>query len=279
MLDIAGVDQKLINAQDWNNYKYHILSPIVDRLNGKEDGLGPLRRILQETLRYKDCQHLLRYNNGKVLKKEAEQALAHLRSLVESHDTAAATETEEKEARRRRMEEAKKEKAFQEKLGALRAAYMALLTKQNVTERGYDLEALLNRLFTLFELEPHSPFRRKGEQIDGAFILDREHFLLEAKWQTDQCNLAALRDLDGAVSSSLDNTLGLFMSISGFTEEALAGYLEGNRPRLICMDGGDLMLILDGRIDLPELLSRKKDVAAQRRKIFVSANDVILGRC
>jgi hypothetical protein len=45
------------------------------------------------------------------------------------------------------------------------------------------------------------------------------------------------------------------------------------------MDGGDLMLVLEGRIDLPELLSRKKDVAALRRKIFVPANDIILGRC
>jgi hypothetical protein len=44
------------------------------------------------------------------------------------------------------------------------------------------------------------------------------------------------------------------------------------------MDGGDLLLVLEARIDLPELLSRKKDIAAQRRKIFVSANDIISGR-
>jgi hypothetical protein len=77
----------------------------------------------------------------------------------------------------------------------------------------------------------------------------------------------------------LDNTLGLFLAVSGFTEDALSGYIAGNRPRLICMDGGDLMLVLDGRIDLPELLFRKKEVAAQRRKIFVTANNIILGRC
>ena len=56
LLDIAGVDQRLINAQDWQNYKYHIVSPIIDQLNIAEDGLGPLRRILQETLRYKACK-------------------------------------------------------------------------------------------------------------------------------------------------------------------------------------------------------------------------------
>lgn len=177
-----------------------------------------------------------------------------------------------------RLEQAKKEKVFQEKLASLRSDYMALLAKSDENGRGYDLEKLLNELFNLFELAPQSPFRRRGEQIDGAFLLDKEHFLLEAKWQKAQCNLSDLRDLDGAVGSSLDNTLGLFLSISGVTAPALSAYIEGNRPRLICMDGGDLMLVLDGRIDLGDLLSRKKDLAAQRRKILVSANDIIMGR-
>jgi hypothetical protein len=267
MLNIAGVDQNLINAQDWTTYKYFILSPIIDSLNVNETGLGPLRRILQETLRYKDCKHLLRFNDGKKLKREAE------------HDSAKATEEEEREARRLRIEEAKKGRFFQDKLGGLHDRYMRLLAKQDENERGYDLEKLLNEAFALFELAPHSPFRRVGEQIDGAFVLDKEHFLLEAKWHKQRSNLAHLRDLDGAVSSSLDNTLGLFLAVAGFTDEALSGYLAGNRPRMICMDGGDLMLVLDGRIDLPELLFRKKEIAAQRRRIFVPANDIILGRC
>lgn len=278
LLEISGVDQRLISGQDWQAYKYHIISPIVDRLNTTEEGLGPLRRILQETLRYKDCRHLLRFTNGKALKADAEKALERLRALVEGHDAARATEEEEREARRLRLEQAKKEKVFQEKLAALRSDYMALLAKSDENERGYDLEKLLNELFNLFELAPQSPFRRKGEQIDGAFLLDKEHFLLEAKWPKAQCNLSDLRDLDGAVGSSLDNTLGLFLSISGVTAPALSAYIEGNRPRLICMDGGDLMLVLDGRIDLGDLLSRKKDLAAQRRKIFVAANDIIMGR-
>jgi hypothetical protein len=279
MLNIAGVDQKLINSQDWNQYKYHILSPIVDTLNTSEEGLGALRLILRETLRYKNCDHLLRYNDGKKLKKEAESALDHLRGLVHEHDSAKATETEERDARRRRIEEAQKGRMFQEKLGSLRERYQKLLVKDDENERGYDLEKLLNELFALFELAPHSPFKRRGEQIDGAFVLDRDNFLLEAKWQKPKSNLGELRDLDGAVSSSLDNTLGLFLAVSGFTEDAISGYIEGNRPRMICMDGGDVMLVLDGRIDLPELLFRKKELAAQRRKIFVSANDIILGRC
>jgi hypothetical protein len=279
MLTIAGVDQILINAQDWERYKYHILSPIIDTLNCNENGIGSLRRILHEILRYKKCDHLLRFNDGKKLKREAENALEHFRALVKEHDAAKVTEEEEREARRKRIDEAKKERAFQEKLEALQRQYMELVCEGDENSRGYSLEKLLNQLFQLFELAPHAPFKRHGEQIDGAFVLDREHFLLESKWQKKQPNLGDLRDLDVAVSSSLDNTLGLFVSVHGFAPEAVAGYIQGNRPRIICMDGGDLMLVVEGRIDLPELLFRKKELAAQRRMIFVTANDIVLGRC
>jgi hypothetical protein len=138
---------------------------------------------LQETLRYKDCKHLLRFSDGKKLKREAEHAVEHLRALTSEHDSAKATADEEREARRRRIEEAQKGRVFQERLVSLRGRYLELLGTQDENARGYDLEKLLNEIFALFELAPHSSFRRTGEQIDGAFVLDREHFLLEAKWQ------------------------------------------------------------------------------------------------
>src|SRR5208282_4951443 len=104
-----------------------------------------------ETLRYKKCDHLLRFNDGKKLKREAEHSLEHLRDLVKDHDAARITADEEREARRKRVEEAKKERAFQEKIAALHQRYMGLLGEGDENQRGYSLEKLLNELFTLFE--------------------------------------------------------------------------------------------------------------------------------
>jgi hypothetical protein len=100
---------------------------------------------------------------------------------------------------------------------------------------------------------------------------------MEAKWQQDPVNLADLRDLDGAVNTSLETTLGLFISVMGFSPPALAAYTQGNRPRLLCMDGSDLSLVLEGRIDLCDLLERKKEIAVQKRVIFVTAQQILQG--
>jgi hypothetical protein len=129
----------------------------------------------------------------------------------------------------------------------------------------------------LFDLAPSGSFRRIGEQIDGAFVLNGEHFLLEAKWQQDQINLADLRDLDGAVKTSLENTLGLYVSVMGFSKDAIEAYSQGNRPTILCMDGSDVIFVLEGRIDLCDLLERKKQIAVQKRKIFITAQTILSG--
>jgi len=279
LFEVAGVQRSLIDAQNWQLYKFKIVAPVLDSLNSSEAGIGPLRRILHETLSFKDGSHLLWCSDGQRLKREAEESLARLRALVVDHDAAKQTEKEQLDAIARRKEEGNKYRAFNDQLGGLKAMFIEFHSKSDHNERGYDLEKLINQLFRLFDLTPRSPFKRTGEQIDGSFVLDRDHYLLEAKWTKDRVNLADLRDLDGAVASSLDNTLGLFVSIEGFTDEGLMAYLQGTRPRIVCADGADIFMVMDGRIDLADLLQRKKDIAVEKKKIYVSANDIILGRC
>lgn len=273
----CDVPASLINAQDWNVYKYHIVSPILDSLNTSPDGLGPLRRILQETLNYTDGTHLLWMSDGQKRKREAERCLEHLRLLVKDHDAAKRTQEEERQVRIRKLQEVQRGAAFQAKLEEIKNQFLAYHQSLDTQGRGYGLEQILYDLFNLFELSPRGPFRRIGEQIDGAFIHEGDHFLLEAKWQKAPVDLADLRDLDGAVGSSLDNTLGLFLSLNGFSEQALQAYAQGNRPKIICMDGMDLMAIFEAWIDLSDLIQRKRDIAVHKRIIFASVSRILQG--
>lgn len=99
----------------------------------------------------------------------------------------------------------------------------------------------------MFDLDPKASFRNIGEQIDGAFTLHGTDYLFEAKWQN---HLSAVSDLDffsGKISRKLDNTLGLFLSISGFSEDAVRIHSSG-RSTILLMDGMDLMAILENQI-------------------------------
>jgi hypothetical protein len=274
----CDVPESLLNQQDWDAYKYHIVSPVLDTLNASDDGLGPLRRILQESLDYKNGDHLLWMSDGQKRKREAERCLEYLRLLVKDHDAAFQTAAEERKARLKRLEEQTRGAAFRAKLEDIRQRFFAYCTDEDAQGRGFGLESILYDLFTLFELTPRGPFRRTGEQIDGAFTHRSEHFLLEAKWQKQPSNLSDIRDLDGAVGSSLDNTLGLFISINGYSQKGLEGYLQGHRPRLICMDAGHLIQVLEGRFDLADLLERLKEAAVHKRRVYVPINEILAGQ-
>lgn len=277
LLARCDVPANLVAAQDWNTYKINIVGPVIDALNADQDGLGPLRQIVQETLQYKDGKHLMWLPDAEKRCREADRSLEHLRLLVKDHDAVQRARKEERDERFRTQQAAKGGADFRKKLHAIKDRFVAYHTNPNRQERGYALEEILYDVFLLFDLQPRGPFRRIGEQIDGAFVLDREHFLLECKWQQKPVDLNDLRDLDGAVGSSLDNTLGLFVALNGFSKDALAGYIQGNRPRIVCVDGQDLMAVLDETIELPDLIQRKKDLAVEKRSIFVGIRDILGG--
>jgi len=134
--------------------------------------------------------------------------------------------------------------------------------------RGYAFEKFLIDLFKAYALQPNSPFRLVGEQIDGSFKFDGEFYLLEAKWQAPPTPASDLRNFHGKVIDKAAWARGLFISNSGFTAEGLHSF--GRAKSIVCMDGLDLWTMLDRRIPLPEVLDRKLRHAAERGEVYCS---------
>ena len=165
--------------------------------------------------------------------------------------------------------------SFKEKLEELKAKFYDIAMSTNPQQRGYDLEGFLNELFILFDLDPKSSFKIAGEQIDGAFTFDNNDYLLEAKWQEKPVDAGYLYKFSGILTGKLKNTLGLFISINGFSPESTKTNSEALKA-MILMDGADLNAILDSRITLHEMLYRKRRHASQTGDIYFTV-DKILG--
>lgn len=141
-------------------------------------------------------------------------------------------------------------------LEALREEFLALHALGGRQEAGIKLEGLLTRLFTLFDLEPNGPFRVVGEQIDGSFDLDREVYLLEAKWTAEKVSEAALLVLRGKIEGKSQFTRGLFLSINGYTPDAVEAITRGKSPNFIMLDGSHFYRVLDSHVRLDTILRR-----------------------
>jgi hypothetical protein len=85
-------------------------------------------------------------------------------------------------------------------------------------KRGYAFEKYLKDLFQEHGLESRGPFKITGEQIDGSFVMDKEVYLLEAKWQTAEVDKSDLVVFNDKVVSKSRITRGLFISYSEYSD-------------------------------------------------------------
>jgi hypothetical protein len=156
-------------------------------------------------------------------------------------------------------------------LVALRSELLGF-TNLTPQKRGYAFEVLLREFFNMYGLEAREPFRLKGEQIDGSFLLQGETYLLEAKWQDAQTGVADLHTFHGKLEQKAAWTRGLFVSHSGFTEQGIVAFGKGKR--VICMDGLDLFETLNRELPLDLVLERKVRKAAETGLPFCRVRDL-----
>src|SRR5258708_4325425 len=205
--------------------------------------------------------------------RAARDAVARLRSVVQPYEKALMEAESNRERLNAAKHQAEERQGTARRLTELKARYLDTLALEP-NRRGFAFEPLLVETFEAFDLDPQGSFRVVGEQIDGGFVFGGEYFLLEAKWEKGP---AARDDLDvfaAKVQRRSENTLGLFIAINGFQPTAVEIH-SGNRSPIVLMDGGDLYAVLDDRIDLRELLRRKRRETAMTGRVLLTAADIL----
>ena len=144
-------------------------------------------------------------------------------------------------------------------LDVLYQKYQNLKASDNPQERGYKLQHLMNRLFTYSGIiTEKSFFRNNGaEQIDGAFEFKGWYYLVECKWTEKLADGRELDGLSGQVGRSGRQTMGLFLSINGWSENVPKLLQQNPNKSVFLMNGDELEKVLKDQINLREVLKRK----------------------
>lgn len=274
--DAVGGEPLFLAGIEWREaYKRDSISTYVDRLvKAQDEHQELLIGLLVDVSQMDSFPGLERHEDAAAMIAAAQGAVARLRAVVEPYEQALMERQRDQERFASAHTAAQDRRATAARVAELKTEYeqIMMLAPQ---KRGFALEKLLHSVFDAFDLEPHRSFRVAGEQIDGGFTLGGELFLLEAKWQNDPVARADLDIFKVEIERRSENTLGLFVSINGFQATALL--LHANQSPMILMDGGDLYAVLDGRIDLRELLTRKRREASMTGRILITAAEILAG--
>jgi hypothetical protein len=267
-------DRNMVASLDWTDRKRVVVGQLVDTLAADQHiHFEKLVTLLITTADIPDPTHLKQLDDGDMKYSRATEALRTLRDQVGPYKRLRDQDARAQQQREVARARAETRRAVTDKLAELKTEFSKIVALAP-QPRGYALEKLLNELFAVYDIDAKGPFRNKGEQIDGAFTFDGTDFLLEAKWEDAQSSTDALSIFSSKVARKLDNTLGLFLSMNGFQQNALDLQAQA-RPVMILMDGMDLIAVLDDRIDLASLLTRKKQHAARTGEVFLRVAEIL----
>lgn len=267
-LNLCLSNAEILSRIDWEAYKRQIASDLVDLLvSGQDKHLGDLTKLCFELCKMNDFHYLQQLDDGSTKVDRARSAVKQLKQLVEPHQDRVKEKDDISKRQQIAAEKLQQSQAVRQKLEEIKKKYLALLSSSSPQTRGFELEKVMYDLFELFDLDPKASFKNLGEQIDGAFSLEGTDYLFEAKWQKEMVNKADLVVFSDKVKTKLENTLGVFLSINGFSVDGVTAHQAGGAS-IILMDGADLMAVLEERIDFVSLLLRKKRHASQTGNIL-----------
>lgn len=142
------------------------------------------------------------------------------------------------------------------KQDTLKDRFLSLMSEENAQRRGYLLETFLNDLFDYERLDPRKSFKLIGEQIDGSFAWRSRTCLVEAKWVKDPVAGAEFGAFNYKIDGKTLDTRGLYISINGYSAEAIRGMNAKGALKFVCIDGAHIMRALVSSEGLASILER-----------------------
>lgn len=101
------------------------------------------------------------------------------------------------------------------------------------------------------------------------FLFDGRRFLVEARWRKEEADFNALSHFHSKIVTKFSGTVGIFISMEGFSEDAIVALRSLGESRFLLLPGWELIKIIEQTIDLRDALTHMLDEAHKRGQIIV----------
>jgi hypothetical protein len=141
-------------------------------------------------------------------------------------------------------------------------------------KRGQRFNYHIAELLQSWGIDARVSIRKPLGEVDVAFTVAGVRYILEAKWQADKADPAQLADLISKISERPTGVRGVFVSMSGFTPEALERVKRAG-ANIILLDRNHWEAILTGLTPPEEFFNLAADHAAFYGDPYGSLSEII----
>ncbi|MGD1047445.1 MAG: restriction endonuclease, partial [Candidatus Krumholzibacteriaceae bacterium] len=271
-LRLCGVSGNFIATWGPDESKRDFLDRLFIELPKSDSGLQGLLRIAAAIMDQKTFPDLQNWEDSADKIKAAHEAVLRLKLYHDKQEEGIQTEEERQKARaefqRKQAEVARSQHSLQKLDDRLNELGKRLGDQQ----AGYDFQTWFYDLLDFSEIQNRRPYMHGGRQIDGSLTLSGTTYLAELKFTTSPTDPVAIGDFFKKVIDKADNTMGVFVSISGYTDVAKKEASSAKTP-LLLLDHNHLYLVLGGIMSMSDVIERIRRHASQTGEAYLAAKD------
>lgn len=252
-------------------FKRDYLDRVFESRQKTVQGRGEILRLAQFLAEQSSFPDLEGLEDSEVKIKAAERAIRALRDHLSEHNARLATERQQEEARSKLARTQARTRTSQQTLKSLEDRLGDLAGGIGSAPAGKAFERWFYDLIEFSEITSRRPFKNEGREIDGSISIGDTTYLIECKFTKGQTGAPDIDTFRAKVESKADNTMGVFVSISGYTKVA-RNAASGRKTPLLLLDSGHLYRVLRGISSFKDLVERIRRHASQTSEAYLSAD-------
>ena len=250
--------------------KRNFLDRTFQKLQASDRGRGLIFKMARSLSEQSTFPDLRNWEDSKLKIADATKAVTELKQYLNTQDEELRSERAREEAKAHAREASKKVQRSLTDKSKLQNRLDALHSSVGTQQGGYDFQDWFYELLDYNEIQNRRPYTSERRQIDGSLTLDGTTYLVELKFTAKQADAADIDSLRAKVDDKADNTMGIMVSISGYSGVAIQG-ASGRQTKLLLLDAMHLYLFLSGSITFSEIIARIRRHASQTGECHLEA--------
>jgi len=268
----SHISENFLATWDGDESKREFLDRVFEKLQKSDKGkrlIGTMAMSLADQSTFPDLRN---WEDSNLKIQDAAKAVKDLKSYIKRQNEEIKSERDIKEAKDRARDEKQKIQRNKTDLTKLQKRLEELHTSIGTQKGGYDFQDWFYDLLDYFEITNKRPYVTNGRQIDGSFTHEGTTYLVELKFTGSQSDATDIDSIYKKVTSKADNTMGVMVSISGYSSVAIKE-ASGDKTPLLLLDHSHIFYTLNGVMKFQQIIERVRRHASQTAESYLPIND------
>ncbi len=267
-LRASHLSESFLSTWDGSESKREFLDRVFDKLQRSDRRKAVIFRMARNLSEQTTFPDLRNWEDSDQKIQDADKAVRELKSYLKQQEQEILSEQEREESRKRAREEKARIQRAETDKERLQQRLDELHSQVGTQAGGYAFQGWFYDFLDFFDIDNRRPYVSDGRQIDGSLTHDGTTYLVELKFTAKQADATDVDSLRAKVEDKADNTMGILVSISGFSGVAIDA-ASGRRGLLLLFEAPHIYVCLSGALPFDEVISRIRRHASQTGEAYL----------